>query len=175
MQHIWGGYAEVEFTDGSRGAYLIAQEYYRDFDKLRTQSPEKFNELCHSVLGKPKAWGVDEKSVLSAIGRSFSQAANSNQVAQMEEEVRAFIKIAVRSTAVSRLLGALKGSVPDYDLQSPFKHHVMGRPDIVPECYQQDVAFEWMGNDLRSCPGKYLITQSSSRVKAIQQLQPNGM
>lgn len=175
MHNIWGQYTEVEFTDGSRGAYGVARQYYRDFDRLRIESPDKFNRLCHSVLGDARAWFDDDRDILAGIGLAFAHAADPAQHAQLEEEIKAFIKIAVKPTIVSRMFGILTGDTPDYDLQSPFKHHVAGEPDTVPAQYQKDVVFEWAGNNLKDCPGKYLVTQSARRAAISQQPQPAGM
>ncbi len=176
MQSIWGGYAEVEFTDGSRGAYEVAQKYYRDFDQLRVESPEKFNRICHSVLGQKATWGAEERHILAAVGLQFALASDGKYAQNSpEEEVRQFIRLAVKPTIVSRMFGILCGDIPDYDLQSPFKHPVHGAPDQVAPKHQQEVAFEWMGNDIKDCPGKYLISQSAQRVAAARAPQPSSI
>lgn len=177
MHDIWGGYAEVEFTDGSRGSYEVAQQYYRSFDKLRVDSPEKFNCICHSVLGEnPTLWDAEEQRILESIGLPFTLASESAfQIKSPKAEVRQFIQLAVRPTIISRIFGVLAGSTPEYDLQSPFKHPVIGEPDQVAPQHRQQVAFEWSGTDLRNCPGKYLITQSSRHVKDAPQPQPGGI
>lgn len=172
MHNIWGAYTEVEFSDGSHGAYAVAQQYYRNFEKLRVASPEKFSRICDSVLGdNPSPWNADERRILDDIGLSFAVASQNLYLMKTPEaEVRQFIKLAVRPTD-NRVVGGMSA----YDLQSPFKHPVPGAPDQVAEQNRQEVHFEWSGTDLRNCPGKFLITQSVRRVGGIPQLQPCGM
>ena len=159
MQEILGGYTEVELSDGRKGNYEVARQYYRDFDRLRIETPEGFNRVCDAVLSKtPRAWNDAEKRDLTIAGLAFASAAEGKFVLKRpEDEISAFIRLAVRESLVSQIFGIVTSGEPQYDLRSPFKHHASGEPDEVPAERRQPVVLDWVGPDTREYPGYKLL------------------
>lgn len=169
MENVKGSYAEVELADGRMGNYRVAQQYYRDFDRLRIESPEKFNRICDCVLGeKQRGWDSGEKQILGAVGLAFDTAATQYPLGadRSEQEVREFIKLAVKPTIASRMFGILVSDTPDYDLHSPFKNHVPLEPDLVSKEDQRLVATDWQGEKLKDYPGSKLVPNPAAKAPA---------
>jgi|GEM_PF-6843660 hypothetical protein len=158
MEQTNGSYKEAELTDGRMGSYVVAQQYYRDFDRLRIESPEKFNRICHSVLGdSPSSWHEEDKQILGIAGLAFPCAAEGvTKLKVPEAEIRDFIKLAVKPTIVSRMFGMLTSDVPDYDLQSPFADAIAGEPDLVAAVNLKDVPVKFEG-ERKDNPGFKLV------------------
>lgn len=164
MESVLGGYTAVELKDGRMGNYKVAQQYYRDFDRLRIQSPDKFNRICHSVLAEGRDWIEEDRQVLGMAGLAFTRASEKGTtLSRPEEEIRDFIKLAVVPTIVSRIFGILLNETPDYDLQSPFRNPVFREPDMVPDELQTTVVLDWEGADARDYLGNKLVPDPAAR------------
>lgn len=159
LEIIGGSYSEVELSDGRTGNYEVAQQYYRDFDRLAHEQPAKFNQLCAYILPNHEAKLTPEhKSLLADIGLAWRTRVNGEIILKKrEEEIKDFLRLSVRQGALSRLFTALSLAEPSYHLVSPFKRPNDGCADKVAYGYRWMIFTDWIGSDYKDYPGNKLV------------------
>jgi len=124
---------------------------------LRIEAPESFNRVCDAVLSKnPRSWNDEEKQALTIAGLAVASGGELI-LKRPVDEIKEFIRLAVKESLVSQIFGIVSSGETQYDLRSPFKHHASGEPDEVPAAHRQRVALDWAGPDTREYPGYKLL------------------